>query len=404
MTPIRLRPAMMVGIALSAFATANTATAQQVIQLTPTSNVDALLKTVRPGDTIKLSGTFQSAVRINKRDFGGVSLDAIGATLREGMVLQGVQNLNIIGGTYGRKDADTREWATLGISNSANISVSGTTVLGNGNLRGAGIRVTSSEFITVRDNQLSGHLGSIMLRSSQNSLITRNTMVEASSDGIQIVDSNRVIVSSNNCSNFNRGPGAHPDCIQLWSVSGRPLQSDIFILNNSAIGDMQAYLSSDPKTGSGTRLTFAGNYAAVTYTHTVTCGNCTHSTFFDNVLANLPNAVRGPGTLKIGTRDLPTSPTNIIGSNPLFDLRGRTDGWMPAPTWTTFVPDIAGLVGSRWDDRSFGFRLDLGEAGVSSAAVPEPASWLMLGLGFLAVGRQLRQRQRRVGEPKWVSA
>jgi parallel beta-helix repeat protein len=312
-------------------------------------------------------------------------------------LLQGVQNLSIIGGTYGRTDADTREWATLGIFNSSNISVSKATVLGNGNLRGAGIRVTGSEFVTVRDNHLSGHFGSIMLYSSNNSLITRNNMIEASSDGIQIVDSNRVIVSSNSCSKFNRGPGAHPDCIQLWSVANRPLQSDIFILNNSAIGDMQAFLSSDPKTGSGTRLTFAGNYAAVTFTHTVTCGNCIYSTFFDNVLANLPNAVRGPGTLKIGTRDRGTSPTNIIGSNPLYDLRGRTDGWMPTPTWTSFVPDIAGLVGSKWDDRSFGFNL-----AVASSAVPEPATWLMLGFGFLAVGRQLRQRQR--GGPKWVMA
>lgn len=400
----RLRPATLACIGILAFANAATATAQQVITLTPRSNkdVDALMKTVKPGDTLKLSGTFESAVRIGKRDFGGVTLDATGATLREGLILQAVHNLNIVGGTFGRTDVDTRDWGTLRIDNSSHISVSGTTVIGNGNLRGAGIRVSGSEFITVRDNHLSGHFGSILLHSSKNSLITRNKMVEAASDGIQIVDSNRVIVSSNSCSNFTRVLPAHPDCIQLWSVSGRPLQSDIFVLNNSAIGDMQAYLSSDPKTGSGTRLTFAGNYAAVTFTHTVTCGNCIYSTFFDNVLANLPWSKNGPGSLKIGTRDVGTSPTNIIGSNPLYDLRGRTDGWMPAPTWTSFVPDIAGLVGSKWDDRSFGFQLGAGLPSVPGGAVPEPATWLMLGLGFVAIGRQLRQRRRRA--PKWVMA
>ena len=377
-----------IAVATSLILYVTPAQAQQVVTLTPTSDVNAVLKTLKPGDTLQLTGTFETPVRIGRRDFGGVTLNATGALLREGLIMQAVHNLNIVGGTFGRTDADTRDWGTLRIDNSSNISVSRTTVIGNGNLRGTGIRVSGSEFITIRDNKLSGHLGSIMLASSKNSLITRNNMVQASSDGIQVVDSNRVIVASNSCSNFTPGPGAHPDCIQLWSVSGRPLQSDIFILNNSAIGTMQAFLSSDPKTGSGTRLTFGGNYAAVTYTHTVTCGNCTYSSFFDNVLSNLPQAIHGPGSLKIGTKNLGTSPTNIIGTNLRYDLRGRTDGWMPAPTWTRFVPDIAGMVGSRWDDRSFGFALT-GTGG----SVPEPATWLMMGIGFMAIGRQLRQRR-----------
>lgn len=374
---------LRITLAASLALASTVAQAQQVVNLTPTSNFNAVMKTLKPGDTLRLTGTFETAVRFSQRDFGGVKLDATGATLREGMLMQGVQNLTIVGGTYGRTDADTREWATLGIFNSQNISVSQATVVGNGNLRGAGIRVTGSDFITVRDNRLSGHLGSILLASSSNSLITRNKMTAASSDGIQVMDSQRVIVSANSCSNFTPVAPAHPDCIQLWSVANRPLQSDIFVLNNSAIGTMQAYLSSDPKTGSGTRLTFAGNYAAVTYTHTVTCGNCTNSAFFDNVLANLPGSKNGAGSLKIGP-----SPTNTVGYNPLYDLRGRTDGWMPAPLWTSYVPNIAGFVGSKWDTRSFGFEESLNAYG----SVPEPATWLMLLVGFGAIGRQMRRR------------
>ncbi|WP_197041886.1 NosD domain-containing protein [Sandarakinorhabdus oryzae] len=379
----QLRTTLAASLALAATA----AQAQQVVNLTPTSNINAVLLTLKPGDTLKLTGTFETAVRFTKRDFGGVTLDARGAILREGLLMQDVRNLNIVGGTFGRTDADTREWATLGIANSAHISVSGTTVVGNGNMRGAGIKVTGSQFVTIRDNRLSGHLGSIMLASSVDSLITRNVMTAAASDGIQIVDSHRVIAASNKCSDFTPGLGAHPDCIQLWSVADKPLQSDIFILNNSAIGNMQAYLSSDPKTGSGTQLTFAGNYAAVTYTHSVTCGNCTNSVFFNNVLSNLPNAVHGAPSLKIGP-----SPTNVVGYNPLYDLRGRTDGWLPDPLWTSFQPDIAGQVGSKWDDRSFGFR----SANELGAAVPEPANWLMMGLGFALVGMSRRRRPQLV--------
>jgi hypothetical protein len=66
---------------------------------------------------------------------------------------------------------------------------------------------------------------------------------------------------------------------------------------------------------------------------------------------------------------------------------------MPAPTWTSFVPFIAGLVGSKWDDRSFGFQPTAINGNVNSA-VPEPANWLLLGLGFALVGRQLRRRRQ----------
>lgn len=394
MTPIRLRPTMMASIGLFAFAIATTATAQQVIQLTPRSNpeVNAVVKALRPGDTLKLSGTFESTLRIAKRDFGGVTVDASGATLREGLFLQGVHNLNIIGGTFGRTDVDTRDWGTLRIDNSSHISVSNAMVVGNGNLKGAGIRIAASDFVTVRDNDLSGHFGSIILLSSSNSLIARNRITNAASDGINVVDSHRSIVSANTCNWSVRVGSAHPDCIQFWSIAGRPLVSDIFVLNNMAVGTMQAFFG-----GPGTRLTFAGNYAAVNFTHTISCGSCTESVFFDNVLANYYDAVRGPGSLKIGN-----SPTNTASNNLYYDLRGRTDGWMPEPTWTSFVPDIAGLVGSKWDNRSFGFRLSAGLPGMPAAAVPEPATWLMLGLGFLAVGHQLRQRHR--SGPKWVMA
>ena len=379
----RLRTTLAASLALAATAVQ----AQQVVNLTPTSNIKAVLLALKPGDTLKLTGTFETAVRFGQRDFGGVTLDARDATLREGLFLQGVRNLNIVGGTYGRTDADTLEWSTLGIFNSAHISVAGTNVIGNGNLRGAGIKITGSQFVTIRDNRLSGHLGSIAMSSTVDSLITRNVMTAASSDGIQVADSHRVIISSNKCSDFTPGLNAHPDCIQLWSVSTKPLQSNIFVINNSAIGNMQAYLSSDPKIGSGTDLTFAGNYAAVTFTHTVTCGNCINSTFFDNVLSNLPHAKYGPGSLKIGP-----SPTNVVGNNPLYDLRGRTDGWMPDPLWTSFVPNIAGQVGSRWDDRSFGFRT----ASASVSAVPEPAAWMMMGMGFALIGSTRRRGPRPV--------
>ena len=384
----RLRTLIANSLATSLIVASTAVQAQQVVTLTPMSNLKTVLNSVRPGDTLRVTGNFTAPLVLRNRDFGNLVVDASGAVFQAGINLNGVHNISFVGGTYGRSDSELAAHHTVRVDNSSHVSFADLNVIGNGDSRGNGLLVATSRFVTVRDNQFSSHMTGLSVRSSADVLVTRNRITGSTADGINIADNQRVIVSHNSCSGFLPGIGAHPDCIQLWSRSGGPLQSDIFVLNNSAIGTMQAFLSSDPKTGSGTRLTFAGNYAAVTYTHTLTCGNCTNSIFFDNVLSNLPGARNGPGSLKIGP-----SPTNSVGFNPLFDLRGRTDGWLPVPLWTSFVPDIAGQVGSQWDYRGFGAQISQSGIEPSAGAVPEPASWLMLGIGFATVGRQLRRRR-----------
>lgn len=384
MTLNRLRMIGAAGLALTGAAVQ----AQQVINLTPTSNFSAVLKSLQPGDTLRVAGVFTTPFSLRNRDFGRLTIDASGAVFQAGVSLNNVHNVSFLGGSYGRSDIDIAAWHTIRVDNSSHISFANGNVIGNGDNRGSGILVATSRYVTLQDGRFAGHMTGIGVRSSTDVLVTRNAITGSTADGINIVDNQRVIVSSNSCSAFTPGVGAHPDCIQLWSLNGRPLQADVFVLNNSAIGTMQAYLSSDPKTGSGTRLTFAGNYAAVTFTHSITCGNCTNSQFFGNVLSNLPTAVHGAPSLKIGL-----SPTNSVGANQFFDLRGRTDGWLPTPTLTSFVPNIAGQVGSQMNNPGFVSGFSGSGFSISSAAVPEPASWMMLGIGFAAIGRQLRRRR-----------
>ncbi len=363
------------------------AQAQRVVELRPSSNLAAVLGSLGAGDTVRATGVFTSPLVIRNRSFANVTVDASGAVFEAGVALNNVHNIRFVGGTYGRSDIDIAAWHTFRVDNSSHVSIANAKVLGNGDNRGSGVMAATSRFVTVRDSQFSGHMTAIGVRSSSDILVVRNQITGSTADGINIIDNQRAIVAANSCSAFVTWPGAHPDCIQLWGLNGRPLQADIFVLNNRAIGDFQAYLSSDPKPESGTRLTFAGNYAAVSSTHGITCGNCTHSSVFENVIANLPGAIHGPATLKLGP-----SGTNFVANNQFFDLRGRTDGWMPEPTWTSFVPNLAGHVGSKWDDRSFGFRLALSNV-ASASAVPEPANWLLLSIGFLTAGRQLRQQR-----------
>jgi hypothetical protein len=396
MTPIRLRPTMMAGLALMALASA--ASAQQVITLTPLSNQRAVLASVRPGDTLRITGTFTTPFVVRNRDFGDVQVDANGAVFQAGMVLSNVHNLGFSGGTFGRSDMELRSWQTVRVELSSNISLAQGLYLGNNDNRGTGLQILQSHQVTVRDSQFDGHgSAGIAARTSTGVLVTRNAITRSFGDGINVIDSQRVIVSANNCSAFNPGAGSHPDCVQLWSLAGRPLQADIAVLNNSAIGNMQGFVAFDPRTGSGERLIFAGNYAAITYTHGVSCTRCNDSIFIDNILTNLPEARWGAPSVRL-TEGL----RNLVAGNQSFDVRGLAGqpGFALAqPIWSSFAPAWAGSVGSQ-----IGSLFTTGFDGppVSVSSVPEPASWLMLGFGFVAVGRQLRRRQNR--GPKWVAA
>jgi Right handed beta helix region/PEP-CTERM motif len=387
-------------MALMVSGAASAAAAQQVITLTPTSNQRTVLANLRAGDTLRISGTFATPFVLANRDFGNVQVDARDANFQSGLVLKNVHNLAISGGSYGRSDLDLRAWHTVQVVHSSNISVAQGLFLGNNDNRGSGLLVVQSNQVTVRDSQFIGHGTGMGVRSSSNVLVTRNAITGSFADGINVVDSQRVIVSSNSCSAFTPGPGSHPDCIQLWSLAGRPLQADIAILNNSAIGNMQAFVSFDPRPGSGERLIFAGNYAAVTFTHGVSCTRCNDSIFIDNVLSNLPEARHGAPTVRL-TEGL----RNIVANNQSFDVRGLAGqpGFaLATPTWSSFNPAWSDGVGSQINSL---FASNLSSPPISVSAVPEPGSWVMLGLGFVAVGRQLRQRRGpRKGRLRMVMA
>lgn len=300
-----------------------------------------------PGSTVSTGPvTCEEPLVLLNRDYRGVTLNAAGATFTEGAAIRNVQGLRITGGTWGRTDADTEGLHVMRADAVTDFSIANATVLGNGNLLGGGIMIRSNSVrVTLRDNRLRGHALAIGVQNATHVLVTRNEITGSTSDGINIVGSRIAIVSANLCRDFARIPPSHPDCIQLWSLQGQPLQSDIYVINNAAIGDMQGILSSDPKTGSGRRLFFHGNYLAVTYPHTITCGACVESVATDNVLSSYPGSYHGIGRLKGFEHRSNFTARNVV-----------VDGEKVLPTriWSYIVPPIARQVGNRFDDRSFG--------------------------------------------------
>lgn len=368
---------------------AATAARSGTVHVAREGEVGARLAQLQPGDTLRLDGLFSSVLRLRDRDFGGVTVDASGATLLEGMTLTNVRNISFAGGTWGRSDAATRDWYVIRVDNSRNVALEGLAVVGNGDDRGAGLRIAQSHFVTVRDSLFSDHQNGMQVGGGGDMLITGNQFVRSTRDGIQMINTQRMIVSENSCMDFTPSPMAHPDCIQLWSSGGR-LQSDIYLLNNLALGSMQAFASFDPRTLSGTRMVFAGNYAAVNLPHGVSCYGCTDSRFLDNMLITLPEALH-----KVWLRT-PGGSNNEFAGNQVIDLRGQFGAALPERGWSSLVPSLAGQVGSQWSDPSHDrlMQLSLGDLVFAGGGVPEPASWVLTVLGFALIGRSLRRGAR----------
>ena len=304
--------------------------------------IAAALLAASPGATVA-TGPVVCPARLSlaKMALPGVTLDATGAAFPEGVAVTSVAGLHIQGGTYGTRGADTVARYAVAASAVTDFSLSNATVLaGPGGDRG-GVQIRASSRVTVRDNLFIGHRTGLSLYEVTDFLAARNRFREATSDGINSVGNQRGIISANDCHWTVRVGNAHPDCIQLWSIPLKPLQADIWVVNNRATGMMQGILSSDPKTGSGTRLHFHGNYMAVVFSHTITCGACTDSVATDNVLASYPGSLFGIGKMK--------------GAFVLAERNVMRDGVaaLPARVWWLGVPDLHGRVGSAFDRRAF---------------------------------------------------
>jgi len=126
---------------------------------------------------------------------------------------------------------------------------------------------------------------------------------------------------------------------------------------------------------------FAGNYAAVSHPHGISCYGCQDSLFMDNTLIALPGATH---TTLLRT---PTGVNNQFENNQIFDLRSGTidDVRAVLHEWSDYKPSF--IAGSDFDYRSF------------SDVVPEPGTWLQLIAGFALVGLGLRRRRRAFAPP-----
>lgn len=255
------------------------------------------------------------------------------------------------------------------------------------------VSVTRSSFTSLRRG--------LSFSTVTNGKMARNKFVNSSSDGAAIVDSHFVTANRNSCSGTAPSAGAHPDCIQLWSIRGHAVQSDITLSKNIAVGKTQGFTSFTPSNGGGLRISMLNNRVDISYPQGIACYNCVDSLFQGNVLTTIVgsqfqtrmNIVGGSNNVMLD---------NSIGGfqRPVSTIRMGLDSIVD-PAFEERVYDDMGM--SDWalndwgqDDTTYSLLSADALANFAIASVPEPETWLQLLTGMLVIGCVARRRQRTI--------
>jgi hypothetical protein len=365
--------------------------AAATITVTP-ATFNSAVAAAQPGDTLNLTGTYGN-IRIQNRNFGsGIKINASYAQFTGTVTLTNVTNLYFGGGTFNIAGAPAYTKAAV-VYGGSNIAFAKQSVTGSAG--GEGIVFSGTTQASVSDGTFTGLDANIVFGSVTSGSASRNTIVAAGSDGIDIADSHNITASYNSCSGGNPSAGAHPDCVQLWSIAGNPLESGIIVSNNSATGPTQGF-TAFPAGGGVSRVQIVYNTVNTSYSEGVACDACVYSNISYNTLSTLPgsqyltnlNVIGGSYNTVVGNVITPyAGPYASSNAAPSF-ASGADDG-LGTP------PDLALLVGQPTPDpvaaapnlaRLAGPAMLRSQGGPTVAAVPEPSGWALLIAGFAAVG------------------
>lgn len=331
------------------------------------ANFTSVFKSARAGDRIILSGSFAAFTLADQSWSSPVQIDATAARFTDSLTIRNVSGLAFTGGTFGSTTAAMRQGRAVVIYGGSGISFTTPTV--NGNRTGVGIAFNGSRDISVINGKFSTLKVGLTLIGVTGGNLTGNKSLAAASDGMNIVDSHFVTASKNTCSGTVISVGAHPDCIQLWSLAGNPVQSDISLLDNVATGATQGFTSFDSSRGGGLRIIMRRNRVDTSYPQGIACYGCVDSIFTDNVLTTQPGAAYRTSMNIVGGSN------NLIANN---SIGPRT------------VP-IGSFIGNT-ALRAVGFEAEIVADAV--AAVPEPGVWAQLILGLAGIGTLMRRRRQ----------
>lgn len=364
------------------------------------SNLAAVFASAKNGDTIRATGKFGPVWLTNRSFTTRVTLDATNAVFANTLTVQDVTGLVIVGGTFGSRTAPMRALRAVIVKSSNDVRFQTSNFVGNGltafGRANHGMLVRQSRNVQVVDANFSNLHTGLGVMSSSRVKVENSRFSQMTSDGININDSHHVTASANRCIGTIVSRGAHPDCIQLWSLRGQPVQSDIALLGNYARGATQGFASFNGSDGGGLRISMIGNIVDTSYPQGIACYSCIDSIFQDNILTTLPGS-RYQTRMNIGGGGNNLIVNNSIGGYgkvPTFVLGG---GLTPPPKKSmeeaTFLTDTLQMsMSSMAADVPEPMFLSLDDM---ADTVPEPSQWGMLLVGFGLIGVFSRRASRR---------
>ncbi len=349
--------------------------ANAVILTATNANIKTVFATAQDGDTIVLDGVFGRTNLANRSFTNGLTIDARSASFNGQLTMKSVAGVAVLGGLYGMSPGIWQNGWTAVISNSSRVSFTNPNVVGAGIGKELGLRFVLSSDVLVEGGSFDGLRVGIAIDTVTNGLVTNNLITNSTSDGMNIVNSHDVTASSNICRDGTPSVGAHPDCIQMWSLAGQPMQSDIQLLNNQAYGPTQGFTAFNPSEASGQRISIIGNWVETSFPQGIACYGCFDSVITDNTLITLPGS-RWRTFLRV-----PGGANNIVENNSI--------GPLPTGTSAALGDDDTTL-----DLQAFSARFAEPFGAVNTVGgVPEPSVWMQLLLGFGCAGALLRQRR-----------
>ncbi len=251
----------------------------------PTTIV-ATIANAKPGDVVTITGNFTNFTIAN-RDFGaaGLVINGWDARFTGTFTLRNVTGLALRGVTF-TVPPTTATTRAIAIGTSRRILIEYPAITGGGT--GYGIIAQASSDVTISNGRFRAlrlGLGYIDVAGGR---IADNSFIAMSSDGINVTgSSSKVDLIGNSCSGTAISPGAHPDCIQMWSTAGKPQLSDITITQTSVSGATQGITLFDL---GGQRITIADNRVDTSYPQGIACYLCDDSRITGNVLTTQPGA------------------------------------------------------------------------------------------------------------------
>lgn len=344
-------------------------------------NVDSIFAQAVAGDSITLKGYF-TGLWLRDRDWTAspVRVSAWNATFTGTVNLRGVKGLVWRGGQYRVATATDR---AISLYDAGRITFDGLQLRGSG-LGGQGLIAQVSSDISVKNGSYSGIKLGVGYVDVTRGAISGNVFTAMTSDGINIAgSSSQISATANSCSAFAPTPGAHPDCIQMWSTIGKPQLQLITVSGNTVSGATQGITLFD---NGGKQITIANNRVDTSYPQGIACFLCDNSSITGNVVTTQAGAIWRTSINATGNNL--TISGNSVG--PLAVAAGGA-----AMLAEEIEPLLAGggnaaAAVSDWTgDAPLAAR---GYGGIISD-VPEPLVWTQLIAGFGLAGAMARRRR-----------